>query len=142
MKTKSSFLGIFMLVFAFFTATAFAQDQNERLNTLEETVKKQQQTIDSQQKTVDALKEEIDQQKSQVLHRRRQLGFIAEGERIVQAAPSPTLISHSCSTPLPMDQISAIWNCKTREFPALPRTVWNGEMDSTLIRQNFSFFPG
>lgn len=65
MKTISSFLGIFMLAFAFFTATAFAQDQNERLNTLEETVKKQQQTIDSQQKTVDTLKEEIEQQKNQ-----------------------------------------------------------------------------
>ena len=59
------FSGIFMLVFGLFTAAAFAQDQNERLNTLEETVKKQQQTIDSQQQTVDALKEKVEQQKSQ-----------------------------------------------------------------------------
>ncbi len=65
MKTVTSFYGIFMLVFGLFTATAFAQDQDERLNTLEETVKKQEQTIESQQKTVDALKEEIEQQKNQ-----------------------------------------------------------------------------
>jgi uncharacterized coiled-coil protein SlyX len=65
MKTVILFCFIFMLVFGLFTATAFAEDQDERLNTLEETVKKQQQTIDSQQKTVDALKEEIEQQKSQ-----------------------------------------------------------------------------
>jgi uncharacterized coiled-coil protein SlyX len=65
MKTVIPLCGIFMLVFGLFAATAFAQDQNERLNTLEETVKKQQQTIDSQQKTVDTLKEEIEQQKNQ-----------------------------------------------------------------------------
>ena len=54
-----------MLVFAFFTATAFAQDQDNRLNTLEETVKKQEQTIEQQQKNLSDLKQEIEQQKSQ-----------------------------------------------------------------------------
>jgi hypothetical protein len=65
MKTMRSISSIFMLVFALFTSTAFAQDLNERLNTLEETVKIQQQTIEQQQKTVDALKEEVEQQKDQ-----------------------------------------------------------------------------
>jgi hypothetical protein len=65
MKTISSFSSIFMLVFAFFTATAFAQDQDNRLNTLEETVKKQEQTIEQQQKNLSDLKQEIEQQKSQ-----------------------------------------------------------------------------
>jgi uncharacterized coiled-coil protein SlyX len=65
MKTISSFLGIFMLVFAFFTATAFAQDQNERLNTLEETVKKQEKTIEDQQQSIDALKKNAEKQGDQ-----------------------------------------------------------------------------
>lgn len=50
-----SFPGIFMLVFALFTATAFAADPDERMNRLEETVKKQEKIIEQQQKTIDAL---------------------------------------------------------------------------------------
>ncbi len=65
MKTVRSLSGIFMLLFALFTATAFAEDQDERLNKLEETVKKQEKIIEQQQKTVDALKEEAEKQKSQ-----------------------------------------------------------------------------
>jgi hypothetical protein len=65
MKTISFLSGIFMLVFAFFTATVYAQDQDNRLNTLEETVKKQEQTIEQQQKNLSDLKQEIEQQKSQ-----------------------------------------------------------------------------
>lgn len=52
MKTIVS--GIFMLVFALFIATAFAEDPDERLNKLEETMKKQEKTIEQLKKTVDA----------------------------------------------------------------------------------------
>jgi uncharacterized coiled-coil protein SlyX len=62
MKTIIPFYGVFILVFGLFTATAFAQDQDERLKALEEQVKNQQQTIDQQQKAVDALKEEVEMQ--------------------------------------------------------------------------------
>jgi hypothetical protein len=65
MKTLSALTSIFMLIFALFIATAFAEDPDERLNKLEETVKKQEKTIEQQQKTVDALKEEVEKQKSQ-----------------------------------------------------------------------------
>ncbi|MEK6699134.1 MAG: hypothetical protein AABZ10_08850 [Nitrospirota bacterium] len=56
------FFSIF--VFTFFTSAAFAQDPGERLNKLEEIVKKQEKTIEQQQKTVEALKQEMEKQKS------------------------------------------------------------------------------
>ncbi len=59
MKTARSLLSIFTL--ALFSATAFAEDQNERLNKLEESVKNQQQTIEQQQKTIDTLQERSNQ---------------------------------------------------------------------------------
>jgi hypothetical protein len=65
MTTVCSYCGIFTLVFALFTATAFAQDQDERLKALEEQVNNQQQTIDQQQKAVDALKEAVEKQGAQ-----------------------------------------------------------------------------
>lgn len=61
-----SLSSMLMLAFGLFAATAFAQDQDERLNRLEETVKKQEATIEQQNKTVDDLKTEVEQQKSQV----------------------------------------------------------------------------
>ncbi len=64
MKKFRSVSGIFMLVFALFIATAFAEDPEERMNKLEETVKKQEKTIEQQQKTVDSLKEEMEKQKA------------------------------------------------------------------------------
>ncbi len=54
-----------MAVFCSFSAFAFAQDANERLNALENAVKNQSKTIEEQQKTIDTLKDEIDKQKSQ-----------------------------------------------------------------------------
>ena len=48
----TSFFSIF--VFTFFTSAAFAQDPDDRLNKLEETVKKQEKTIEQLQKTVDS----------------------------------------------------------------------------------------
>ncbi len=63
MKTLRFLFIIF--IFFLFTAAAFGQDQDERLNKLEETVKKQEKTIEQQQKTVNALKDEVEQQKSQ-----------------------------------------------------------------------------
>jgi hypothetical protein len=55
----------FMLVFALLSATAFAQDQNERLNKLEESLKSQQVTIDQQQKALDDLKTQATQTSDQ-----------------------------------------------------------------------------
>jgi hypothetical protein len=65
MKTVMPFCGIFLLVFGLFTSTAFAQDQDERLNTLEETVKKQEKTIEEQQQSIDALKQNAEKQGGQ-----------------------------------------------------------------------------
>ena len=65
MKAVIPFWGIFMLVFGFVTATAFAQTQDERLNTLEETVKKQEKTIEDQQQSIDALKKNAVKQEDQ-----------------------------------------------------------------------------
>ncbi len=59
MKRMSSFCAIFTLVFALFTATAFAQDPADRLNTLEDTLKKQGTRLEEQQKTIDALSRDI-----------------------------------------------------------------------------------
>ena len=52
---------VFTLVLGLFSATAFAEDQNERLNKLEESFKSQEQTIEQQQKTIDTLKTQINQ---------------------------------------------------------------------------------
>src|SRR6266571_4832961 len=54
-----------MVVFCSLSASAFAQDANERLNALEDAVKNQSKTIEEQQKTIDTLKDEIDKQKGQ-----------------------------------------------------------------------------
>src|ERR1700690_1734822 len=65
MKPIAMFCMVFMLVSALFSATAFAEDQNERLNKLEESLKSQQQTIEQQQKTIDTLKTQVDQKSDQ-----------------------------------------------------------------------------
>jgi len=54
---------VFML--ALYSATAFAEDQNERLDKLEESLKSQQQTIEQQQKTIDTLKTQVTQKSDQ-----------------------------------------------------------------------------
>ena len=59
-----SFSGMLMLVFGLLTATAFAQDQDERLNKFEESLKSQQQTIEQQQKTIDSLKTQVNRNQS------------------------------------------------------------------------------
>ena len=61
-----SFPIMLLLVFGIFTATAIAQDQDERLNRLEETVKKQEAIIEQQKETVDVLKTEVEQQKNKI----------------------------------------------------------------------------
>ena len=63
MKPIAMFCMVFMLVL--FSATAFAEDQNERLNKLEESLKNQQQTIEQQQVTIDTLKTQVNQQSVQ-----------------------------------------------------------------------------
>jgi hypothetical protein len=65
MKLITMFCMLFMPVLALFSATAFAEDQNERLNKLEESLKSQQQTIEQQQKTIDTLKTQVDQKSDQ-----------------------------------------------------------------------------
>jgi hypothetical protein len=50
-----------MLALGLLSATAYAEDQNERLNKLEESFKNQQQTIEQQQKTIDDLKTQVNQ---------------------------------------------------------------------------------
>jgi hypothetical protein len=52
-------------LFGSFPVAAFAEDQNERLNRLEESMKNQQQTIEQQQKTIDTLKAEAVQKGNQ-----------------------------------------------------------------------------
>jgi hypothetical protein len=54
-----------MFVIALFSATAFAEDQNERLNKLEESLKNQQQTIEQQQVTIDTLKTQVNKKGDQ-----------------------------------------------------------------------------
>jgi hypothetical protein len=66
MKPIAMFCMVFMFVLALFS-TAFAEDQNERLNKLEESIKNQQQTIEQQQKTIDILKMQVDQKSDQSL---------------------------------------------------------------------------
>jgi hypothetical protein len=61
MKPITMLSMVFMLVLSFFYATAFAEDQNERLNKLEESLKSQQKTIEQQQRTIDTLKEQVTQ---------------------------------------------------------------------------------
>ncbi len=60
MKSIISYSSAFMLVLGLFSAPAFADDVNDRLNKLEESVKKQEQTIEQQQTTIDNLKAELD----------------------------------------------------------------------------------
>jgi hypothetical protein len=62
MKPIAMFCMVFMLVLAFYSATASAEEQNERLNKLEESLKSQQQTIEQQQVTIDTLKTQVNQQ--------------------------------------------------------------------------------
>ena len=65
MKPVLSFFGVFMLALSFCAATAFAENTDDRLNMLEEAVKKQQLTIEEQQEKINELKADIEQQKSQ-----------------------------------------------------------------------------
>ena len=62
MKQLICFLS--MAVFCMFSASAFGQDIDERLNGLENALKSQARTIEEQQKTIDSLKEEIVRQKN------------------------------------------------------------------------------
>jgi len=65
MKKPRLISGMFMLLLSLFSATAFAEDQNERLNKLEESLKSQQQTIEQQQRNIDTLKEQVTQKSDQ-----------------------------------------------------------------------------
>jgi len=65
MKLIIPYLGMFLIIFAYFAGIAFAADPDERLNKLEESVKKQELTIEQQQATINDLKMEIEGQKKQ-----------------------------------------------------------------------------
>ncbi len=61
MKSIISYSGTFMIVLALFASPTFADDVNDRLNKLEESVRKQEQIIEEQQTTIDSLKAERDE---------------------------------------------------------------------------------
>jgi hypothetical protein len=65
MKPITMLYMLSVLVLPLLSARAFAEDQNERLNKLEESLKSQQQTIEQQQKTIDTLKTQVDQKSDQ-----------------------------------------------------------------------------
>ena len=65
MKPIAMFCMVFMLVLELFSTTAFSEDQNERLNKLEDSLKNQQQTIEQQQVTIDTLNTQVNQQSVQ-----------------------------------------------------------------------------
>lgn len=54
-----------MPVLALLSATAFAEDQNERLNKLERSLQSQQQRMEQQQTTIDTLKMRVDEKNDQ-----------------------------------------------------------------------------
>ncbi len=60
MKSIISVSGVFAFVLTLFSAQAFADEVNDRLNKLEESVKKQEAIIDQQQATIENLRTELD----------------------------------------------------------------------------------
>jgi len=67
MKVIVTLSGMFTLMFALFSAPAFAADVDERLNELEESVKKQELIIEKQQETIDNLKNDLEKQKTRTV---------------------------------------------------------------------------
>jgi hypothetical protein len=65
MKSATSFSGLFTLALVLVATTAFAESTDDRLNKLEDAVKKQELTIEQQQETIKNLKMDIEQQKNQ-----------------------------------------------------------------------------
>ncbi len=84
MKPIAMFCMVFMLVFAFLSSTAFAEDQNERLNKLEESLKNQQQTIEQQQVTIDTLKTQVNQKNDQGAPAAPTCTIFPEGKRVIR----------------------------------------------------------
>jgi len=67
MKFIISLSCMFMLALVFFASAVFAENSDERLNKLEDEVKKQGATIEQQQETINSLKTTIQEQKKQEL---------------------------------------------------------------------------
>ncbi len=65
MKLIISLAGLFTLALVFLAETTFAENPDDRLNRLEDAVKKQEVTIEQQQETINNLKADLDQQKRQ-----------------------------------------------------------------------------
>ena len=65
MRSKTLFSIACALALGLFPAAAFAEDQNERLNKLDDAMKNQQLIIEQQQKTINTLKEDMERQAGQ-----------------------------------------------------------------------------
>jgi len=65
MKSIVTSSGMFTLMLVFCAAPVFAADVDERLNQLEDSVKKQEVTIQQQQETINNLKADLEKQKAQ-----------------------------------------------------------------------------
>ena len=65
MKSIISLCGMFTVALTLFAAPSFAVDVDDRLNRLEDFVRKQEQTIEQQQTTINNLKADLEQQKGQ-----------------------------------------------------------------------------
>lgn len=66
MKSIISFLGMFLLVLILFSPAASAENSDDRLNKLEDAIKKQELLTDQLQETIRKLNADIEQQKSNV----------------------------------------------------------------------------
>ena len=141
MKPITMFCMLFMPVLALFSATAFAEDQNERLNKLEESLKSQQQTIEQQQKTIDTLKTQVDQKSDQgppaaaSIPSSPKASGLFGGSAFTNPNISLILDTFYYASNLTNDELA------NQGYPALPRRGRTSATGSTSIRWNFSSFP-
>jgi hypothetical protein len=102
-----------MAVFCMFSAAAFGQDIDERLNNLENALKSQARTIEEQQKTIDALKEEIARQKNQGPMQQSR-----ESEQAGQETQSAGKDLHQKVQEL-TEKVEQVAEAQTRTFPGI-----------------------
>ena len=118
MKFADSLSSIFMFALVFFALTAFAENSDERMNKLEETVNKQELLIQQQQETIEKLKAVFS---------------VAVFSRIP--------ICRLFSIPFIIPRISRITSWQTGGYPALRRRDWTSVMASTSTQSSLPFSP-